>query len=53
VLSVRSILLLDMPLAILLTLGMLAGVFRRRMGHVFGAALLCIYIGWVIVHLLR
>lgn len=51
-LSDRSILLLDMPLTILLTLGMLVGVFRRRIGHVFGTALLCIYIGWVIVHLL-
>ena len=49
-LSNRSILFLDLPLAIVLTLGMLAGVFRRRMSHAFGLALLCIYAAWVIVH---
>ncbi len=32
----RSILFLDMPLAILLTLGMLTGVFRCRMSRTFG-----------------
>ena len=52
VLSDHSILLLDMPLMILLTLTMLAGVFRGRMSRVFGVALLCIYAAWVVVHLL-
>lgn len=47
----RSILFLDMPLTILLTLGMFAGVFRRRMSSTFGVVLLCIYAAWVIVHL--
>jgi len=46
----RSILFLDLPLAIVLTLGMLSGVFRRRMSRTFGVALLCIYAAWVIVH---
>jgi hypothetical protein len=39
-----------MPLTILLTLGMFAGVFRRRMSSTFGVVLLCIYAVWVIVH---
>jgi hypothetical protein len=30
---------------------MLSGVFRRRMSHTFGMALLCVYVAWVIVHL--
>lgn len=47
----RSLLLLDMPLAIVLTLGMLRGVFRGRMSRPFGVVLLCIYIAWVIAHL--
>lgn len=51
VLPDRSILYLDMPLTILLTLGMFAGVFRRRMSRTFGVVLLCIYAAWVIVHL--
>jgi cation:H+ antiporter len=50
VLHDRSILFLDMPLTILLTLGMFAGVFRRRMSSTFGVVLLCIYAAWVIVH---
>jgi cation:H+ antiporter len=52
ILSDRSILFLDMPLTILLTLVMLAGVIRGRMSRVFGLALLCIYVAWVGVHLL-
>lgn len=52
ILSDRSILFLDMPLMVLLTLAMLFGVFRGRLGRAFGVALLCIYIAWVIVHLL-
>ncbi len=48
----RSILFLDVPLAIVITLGMLVGVFRRRMSRTFGVALLCIYAAWVIVHLI-
>jgi cation:H+ antiporter len=52
VLSDRSIVFLDMPLAILLTLGMLAGVIRGRVGRGFGVGLLCIYLAWVVVHLL-
>jgi cation:H+ antiporter len=51
VLHDRSILFLDMPLTILLTLGMLVGVFRRRMSRAFGLVLLCIYVAWVMVHL--
>lgn len=51
VLHGRSILYLDMPLTILLTLGMFAGVFRRRMSRTFGVVVLCIYAAWVIVHL--
>ena len=51
-LSDRFILFLDLPLAIVLTLGMLAGVFRRRMSRAFGIALLCVYAAWVIAHLL-
>ena len=47
----RSILFLDMPLTILLTLGMLTGVFRRRMSRTFGVALLFMYAAWVVVHL--
>jgi cation:H+ antiporter len=47
----RSILFLDMPLTVLLTLSMLFGVFRRRMNRAFGVALLCIYAAWVVVHL--
>jgi Ca2+/Na+ antiporter len=47
----HSILFLDMPLTILLTLGMLTGVFRRRMSRTFGVALLFLYAAWVIVHL--
>jgi len=50
VLHDRSILFLDMPLTILLTLGMFAGVFMRRMSSTFGVVLLCIYAAWVIVH---
>jgi cation:H+ antiporter len=50
VLHDRSILFLDMPLTILLTLGMFAGVFKRRMSSTFGVVLLCIYAAWVIVH---
>ena len=50
VLHDRSILYLDMPLTILLTLGMFAGVFRQRMSRTFGVVLLCIYAAWVIVH---
>lgn len=52
ILSDRSILFLDMPLAIFLTLCMLAGVIRGRMGRVFGWGLLCIYALWVVVHVL-
>lgn len=52
VLSDRTILFLDMPLAIFLTLCMIAGVIRGRMGRVFGGGLLCIYVAWVVVHLL-
>ena len=48
----RSLLFLDMPLTILLTLGMITGVFRRRMSRTFGVALLLIYAAWVIAHLL-
>ena len=51
VLHDRSILFLDMPLTILLTLGMFAGVFRRRMSSTFGVVLLCTHAAWVIVHL--
>src|SRR5258706_3669449 len=51
VLSDRFILFLDMPLTILLTLGMFVGVFKSRMSRAFGVALLCIYTAWVIVHL--
>lgn len=47
----RSILFLDLPLAIVLTLGMLSGVFRRRISHTFGVTLLCFYAAWVIVHI--
>jgi cation:H+ antiporter len=47
----RSILLLDMPLTIVLTLGMLISVFRCRMSRPFGVMLLCIYVAWVIAHL--
>ena len=47
----HSILFLDMPLAVLLTLVMLTSVFRRRMNLTFGAALLLIYAAWVMVHL--
>jgi len=47
----HSILFLDMPLTILLTAGMLTGVFRRRMSRAFGVALLLIYAIWVMVHL--
>jgi len=47
----RSILLLDMPLTIVLTLGMLISVFRGRMSRPFGVMLLCIYVAWVIAHL--
>jgi len=47
----RSFLFLDMPLTILLTLGMIVGAFRRRMSRAFGLVLLCIYAAWVIVHL--
>ncbi len=47
----RSFLFLDMPLTIVLTLGMIVGVFRRRMSRGFGLVLLCIYAAWVIVHL--
>jgi cation:H+ antiporter len=47
----RTILFLDMPLTILLTLGMLVGVFKGRMSRAFGLVLLCIYAVWVIVHL--
>lgn len=47
----RSILFLDMPLTVLLTLTLLFGIFRRRMGRAFGIALLCIYAAWVIVHI--
>jgi cation:H+ antiporter len=50
-LSDRSILFLDMPLTILLTLGMLFGVLKGRFGRVSGLALLCIYVAWVIAHL--
>jgi cation:H+ antiporter len=52
VLSDRSIVFLDMPLAIFLTLCMLAGVIRGRMGRVFGVGLICVYLAWVVVHLL-
>jgi cation:H+ antiporter len=48
----RSILYLDMPLATLLALVMLTGVYRRRMSRTFGIALLFIYVAWVMVHLL-
>jgi cation:H+ antiporter len=51
VLHDRSILFLDMPLTILLTLGKFAGVFKRRMSRAFGVVLLCTYAAWVIVHL--
>jgi cation:H+ antiporter len=47
----RSILFLDIPLTVLLTLSMLFGVFRGRMSRSFGVALLCIYAVWVVVHL--
>jgi len=47
----RSFLFLDMPLTIVLTLGMIVGAFKRRMGRAFGLVLLCIYAAWVIVHL--
>ena len=47
----RSILFLDMPLAVLLTLSMLFGVFRHRIGRPFGVGLLCIYVAWVVIHL--
>jgi Ca2+/Na+ antiporter len=47
----RSLLFLDLPLAVVLTLGMLSAVFRRRMSHTFGVVLLCVYVAWVIVHL--
>ena len=47
----RSILFLDIPLTILLTLGMLTGVFRRRISRPSAIALLSIYAAWVIVHL--
>lgn len=50
ILSDRSILFLDLPLTILLSLGMLVGVFRRRMSHAFGVALLCVYAAWVVVY---
>jgi cation:H+ antiporter len=51
-LSDRSLLFLDLPLVVVLTLGMLSsGVFRRRMSHTFGVVLLCVYVAWVIVHL--
>jgi cation:H+ antiporter len=48
----RSILFLDMPLTILLSLVMLAGVIRGRMNRLLGLALLCVYVVWVGVHLL-
>lgn len=51
VLSDRSLLFLDLPLAVVLTLGMLSGMFRQRMSHTFGVVLLCVYAAWVIVHL--
>jgi len=47
----RSLLFLDMPLTIVLTLGMILGAYKRRMGRAFGLVLLCIYAAWVIVHL--
>jgi len=50
ILSDRSILLLDLPLTILLTLGVLVGLFSHRMSHAFGVSLLCVYIAWVGVH---
>jgi cation:H+ antiporter len=50
ILSDRFILFLDLPLTILLSLGMLVGVFRRRMSHAFGVTLLCVYAAWVVVH---
>ena len=51
ILHIRSILFLDMPLAILLTLGMLASVFRRRISRILGIVLLFIYAAWVMMHL--
>lgn len=52
VLSDHSILFLNMPLTILLTLVMLVGVIRGRINRVFGLALLCVYVVWVGAHLL-
>jgi cation:H+ antiporter len=51
-LSDSSLLFLDMPLTILLSLVLLVGVIRGRMNRIFGLALLCIYVAWVGVHLL-
>ncbi len=47
----HSYLFLDMPLTIVLTVGMIVGVFKRRLSRAFGLVLLCIYAAWVIVHL--
>jgi len=47
----RSFLFLDMPLTIVLTLGMVAGAFRGRISRAFGLVLLCIYAVWIMVHL--
>jgi cation:H+ antiporter len=51
VLHDRSFLFLDMPLTIVLTLGMLVGTLRRRISRAFGMVLLCTYAVWIMVHL--
>ncbi len=46
----RILLVLDGPLMVMLTLGALLCVFRRRVSRVTAVLLLLVYVGWVAVH---
>ena len=46
----RLLLLLDMPLMVLLTLGALVCILRRRVSHAVALFLLLSYVVWVVVH---
>jgi cation:H+ antiporter len=52
VLRDRLLLFLDAPLMVLLTLGALAGVLRRRLGRAVGLLLLLVYAAWIAAHVL-
>ncbi len=52
VLHDRTLLLLDGPLMVALTLGALLCVLRRRVSRTTGVVLLLVYAAWVVVHVL-